>query len=97
MKCGAAVTIVNPGNLSSDWACGDCDAVVANETVCDLFNMADTVSEDTNDDEDDDGLDEQIVKLEAAIYKLSFLVHHNNFLNIQVDKKVQCVNIKVLN
>ena len=80
------MTISHPANLSSDWACEDCDAVVDNKTVCDLFNMADTVNEDTKVDDDDDD-DEQIMKLEAAIYKLSFLVHHNNYWNIQVDPK----------
>ena len=82
------MTISDPGNLSSDWACGECDAVVANDMVCDLFNMADAVNEDTKvDDKNDHDVDQQIMKLESAIYKLSFLVHHNNYWNIQVEKK----------
>ena len=75
----------NPWDLCSDWICQECDSAISNETVCDMFNIADTVHEDTEADASDD-IDEQIMKLEAAIYKLSLLVHHNNYWNMQVHK-----------
>lgn len=58
--------------------------------VCDILNLATGVTEEIDFDEDLDeveeisSIEEIINTLETALYKLSFIVHHNNYCSILV-------------
>ena len=58
--------------------------------VCDILNLAAGVTEEIDFDEDLDevvelsSIQEIINTLETALYKLSFIVHHNNYCCILV-------------
>ena len=58
--------------------------------VCDILNLAAGVTEEIDFDEDLDeveeisSIEEIINTLETALYKLSFIVHHNNYCSILV-------------